>query len=101
MRHDGRALKQLPGQIDDNFLKIFNFPFVRGDPETALLQTYTAVVTRKAAERLFGNQDPIGKVATVEERYYGGDYKITGVLEDPPPNSSIRFDLLHATDART
>ncbi len=93
--------QQLQGQIDENFFEVFDFPFVKGNPETALSQPYSAVITEEMAARLFGREDPIGKVLTIVERYYGGDYTITGILKDIPAASSIQFDLLHATDGRT
>ena len=49
------------------------------------------------ARDYFGDQDPIGKVVTVEGAYIGGDYTVAGVLKDLPRRSSIRFDMLSAS----
>ncbi|MCZ6634703.1 MAG: ABC transporter permease, partial [bacterium] len=99
-RAEDRALQLRQGHIDNHFFKLFNFPFLQGNPQTALQSPYSAVITSEAARRLFGNQDPLGKIITIEERYYGGDYTVTGIV-DLPRNSSIQFDLLHATEGRT
>ncbi len=103
MEYQGRVYEnQVQGQVDAQFFSVFDFPFVRGDPQTALLQPYTAVITQTMARRLFGQADPIGQTVTLVERYYGGDYQITGVLKDLPEGaSSLHFDLLHATQGQT
>lgn len=89
------------GQIDENFFRVFDFALLDGDPRSALDRPYTALVTESAALRIFGSENPLGKVLTLNERYYGGDYVITGVLKDPPNRaSSLQFDLLHATQGR-
>ena len=98
VRESGHAWRLQQGHIDANFLDIFDFPFVAGSRETAFTTPNTVVITENAAGRLFGDTDPIGKTITFEERYYGGDYTITGVLKQIPKNSSIQFDVLHQTE---
>ena len=59
---------------------------------------------RLRSQRLSGcsaRADPIGKVITIRERYYGGDYTVAAVLQTPPRFSSLQFDLLHFTNGRT
>ena len=79
---------------DSKIFEIFSFPFLKGDPRTALVEPYTIVLTREMANKFFPEEDPIGRTITVEHRYFRGDYKITGVLEDIPINSTIQFDCL-------
>jgi putative ABC transport system permease protein len=43
------------------------------------------------ADKYFGDEDPVGEVITLNKRF---DFKITGVAENPPHNSGIRFDFL-------
>lgn len=49
------------------------------------------------AKRHFGDGDPIGKVFTVDRRYFNGDYTVTGVLRDLPRNTDFSFDCLTTT----
>ena len=100
VRFEDRELTLVQGQVDDRFFELFNFPFAIGDAD-ALEQPYRVAITQSAAEQLFGNADPIGKVITIRERYYGGDYTVAAVLQTPPRSSSLQFDLLHFTDGRT
>lgn len=81
---------------DTNFFKVFNFQLIYGNPADAFSQANTMVMTRDAAQRYFGNQNPIGKLVKL-----GGlngtkqeTYEVTGVVEVPPSNNTIEFDVL-------
>ena len=100
VRFEDRELTLVQGQVDDRFFELFHFPFAIGDADV-LEQPYRVAITQSAAEKLFGKADPIGKVITVRERYYGGDYTVAAVLQTPPRSSSLQFDLLHFTNGRT
>ena len=76
---------------DTNFFKVFTFPLIKGNPETALNQPFSMVISESTAERYFGDEDPMGKVLHEAD---GSDYTITGVAADPPHNSHFHFDFL-------
>jgi putative ABC transport system permease protein len=76
---------------DQSFFNVFTFPIIKGNPETALKEPYTAVLTESISEKYFGSEDPVGKTISIN---YQRDYKITGVVEDVPPNSHFTFDFL-------
>jgi putative ABC transport system permease protein len=77
--------------VDPTFLKMFSFPLVEGDISTVLTEPHTILITKETAKRYFGNEDPLEKVLTFHNAY---DFKVTGILEDVPHNSHIKFDLL-------
>ena len=77
--------------VHPDFLRMFTFPFIQGNPETALNDKSAVVITARTAEKYFGNADPLGKIITFDNRT---DLTVTGVIEDVPSNSSFRFDLL-------
>lgn len=81
---------------DQSFLDLFTFPLLQGDPKTALREPFSILLTQKMANKLFGNQNPLGKHIKIEERDLKGDYTVKGVLKDIPTNSTIQFDLLTA-----
>ncbi len=75
---------------DSSFLTIFSFPLISGDANKALADRYSAVITKDIAERYFGSLDAVGKTIQIG----GTDFKITGVTENVPDNSHIKFDIL-------
>ncbi len=76
---------------EDNFFKIFSFKMIKGNPETALKDPYSVVLTESMAKKYFGNEDPIGKTILYERQ---NNLKVTGVIEDVPENSHFKFDFL-------
>jgi putative ABC transport system permease protein len=66
-------------------------PWSAGDPATALADPFSVVLTESTAGRLFGREEPIGRAVI-----HGGgrEYRVTGVMKDPPPNSHLAFDYL-------
>ena len=76
---------------EDNFFKIFSFNMIKGNPENALSEPYSVVMTESMAKKYFGNEDPVGKTILYERE---NDLKVTGVIEDVPENSHFKFDFL-------
>jgi len=72
------------------FFRIFSFPFIQGDPETALNDPFTMVLTESYVHKYFGNNNPVGQ--TVE--FMGRPFIIKGVMADTPSNSHLQFDFL-------
>ncbi len=64
---------------DSTVFRVFTFPFIKGDPHTALIKPYSLVVTESMAQRYFGKQDPMGQVLKSAD---GNLYEITGIVED-------------------
>ena len=77
---------------DSTFFEIFTFPFVKGDPKTALKNRYSIVVTESMARKYFGTEEPMGKVLTITGRMDA--FTVTGVIKDVPENSHLHFDCL-------
>jgi len=74
-----------------NFLTFFTFEMIAGDPATALSEPNSVVLTETAAAKYFGGEQPLGEFLTFDNE---NSLKVTGILEDIPLNSSIRFDFL-------
>ncbi len=81
---------------DTNFFKVLNFPLIKGDPDRAFRLANTLVMTRSTARKYFGDAEPVGKMVRLSG--LNGDelqtYEVTGVVNDPPDNSTIQFDVL-------
>ncbi len=78
--------------VDPNFFDVFTLPFIKGDPSTALQEPNTIVLTEDQAKVYFGEQEPMGKVLTIDNM--GGEYRVTGVIKNIPDNSHFHFDQL-------
>ena len=76
---------------DSAIFEVFTFPLVQGNPETALLDPNSLVITDKMARKYFGSEDPMGKTLTIQDAV---EVKITGVAKDIPSNTHFRFDFL-------
>ncbi len=87
---------------DSGLFKMFNFPLILGDPETLLDSPHSIVLTKKLADKYFGDENPLGQTITVENRY---QFMVTGVMKDIPDNSIFTFEgvipysFLHEIDA--
>lgn len=77
--------------VDDDFLKMFTFPLIKGSPETVFASRESIVLTERAAAKYFGTQDPIGKSLVINNNT---DLIVTGILKDVPSNSHLQFDFL-------
>lgn len=78
--------------VDASFFDIFDFPFLAGDPATALQDPLTIVITQSASIRYFGKQNPVGKILHFEDTKR--DFKVTGLIQNPPAQSHLQFDFL-------
>ncbi len=76
---------------DHNFLEIYGFKFIQGDPKKALNGPNELLLTESAAKKYFGNDNPIGKRINLNNFR---DLEVIGVLEDLPPNTHLQFDMV-------
>lgn len=86
--------KQIPMTglfVDADFLNVFSFPMKNGNTSSALLKPSNMVITEAGAERMFGSENPIGKVIKLEKY---GEFEIAGLLKNPPKNSHLQFEIL-------
>jgi putative ABC transport system permease protein len=87
---DKKFFEAVVGIADPSFFTMFTFPFLKGDPKTALEGPRSVVVTEGLARRFFGDEDPMGKLLTITL----DPYTVTGVVRDVPKNSHLRFDCV-------
>ncbi|MVM34011.1 FtsX-like permease family protein [Spirosoma sp. HMF4905] len=84
------------GYASPGFFRIFSFPFLQGNPQTALQSPGNVVISASTAARLFGadwraGRPLIGKTITVD---HNRQCTITGVVRDVPQNSTLQFDVV-------
>ena len=74
-----------------SFFDVFSFPMHDGNPNAALVEPFSVLITRRAAEEYFPNQNPVGQNIEINDRYA---CRITGILEDIPQNTQLYTDFI-------
>lgn len=82
---------------DSTFFRVFDFPLLQGNPNTALVAPFSIVLTEDAAKRYFGDEDPMGQRLRMDGTY---DLTVTGVMPNVPENSNFTFDVLLSLSTR-
>jgi putative ABC transport system permease protein len=89
--YEGRKIVQWNNQqVDPSFFSMFSYPLIEGDPQHPFKDGQSIVISESVAKRIFGNEDPMGKVLTGDDKEL---CTVTGVMKDMPENSSIKFDV--------
>jgi putative ABC transport system permease protein len=81
---------------DPSFLEVFNFPLEKGNPATVLNEPNGLVLTQEAAEKIFGNTEPLGQTVTINGY---GEFQVTGVLKKFLSKTHFEFEALASTTA--
>ncbi len=79
---------------ESSFFDVFSFNLLRGNPQTALEEPFSVVLTETLARELYPESDPMGKVLRLGNRQQ--PFRVTGIIEDCPTNSHIRYNLLRS-----
>ncbi len=77
---------------DPSIFNIFSFTLLQGNPETALSNPGSVILSETKARKYFGDKNPLGRSLLIGDKKT--PYIITGVLKDIPANSQIQFDFL-------
>ncbi len=82
----------------EGFLSMFSAKMIAGDAATALSQPLTMVISESTAKKYFGDEDPIGKKLRLQDDDYNNENcVVTGVFEDVPANTHLKYDVLIST----
>jgi putative ABC transport system permease protein len=76
---------------EETLFSLFSFNLLLGDPDTALRDPFSVLLTPETAQKYFGDADPMGQTLKFENRI---DAKITGIVEPAPTNSHFHFDII-------
>ncbi|MCU0424820.1 MAG: ABC transporter permease [Candidatus Kapabacteria bacterium] len=75
---------------EPNIFDVLTIPFVKGNPQTALAEPNSVVLTEETSRRYFGEEEAIGKTILFDTTAL----KVTGVVRDLPVTTHFHFDFL-------
>jgi putative ABC transport system permease protein len=92
IKYEDKVFREQKVQLaTPSFLTMFSWKILKGDPETALNESNQILMSESAAKKYFGDEEPIGKSVQIEDY---GDFVVTGIFEDVPINSHIKFNIM-------
>lgn len=78
--------------VDSGFFEVFDFPLLKGDPQTALKAPLSVVLSESAVRKYFGDSDPMGQTLLIRDERMAA--KVTGIMKDMPENTELKADML-------
>ncbi|MGC4035820.1 MAG: ABC transporter permease [Chitinophagaceae bacterium] len=82
---------------DPSLFEVFSYHLTKGNVTTALTEPYSIILTETTAKKYFGESDPMGQTLSInmyDSTGYGANYKVTGVMPDPPANAHFTFNII-------
>lgn len=94
--------KKFPGEqvvfTDDDVFNVFNFRFIRGNPESAFDKITSMVLTESSAIKIFGTdwkeQEILGETITLSRDGQQAPFTVTGIIENMPETQHFHFEYL-------
>lgn len=78
--------------VDPSFLQLFHYALLSGNQQGVLINPYEVLLTKSLALKYFGKTDVVGESITISR--FDKPFKIAGLVEDPPPNTHLKFNML-------
>lgn len=95
IRIEGHLFEEQFALADPAILKMFDIPLVAGNQATALADPHSIIISQSVAKKYFPDRNPIGQVIPIKtELGKFLDCTVSGVMEDIPSNSHLKFDIL-------
>lgn len=89
-----RLFKTSGAYTDPTFLTLFSFPLLKGNPDKALENPNSIVLTESFARQLFGDREAFGETVTISQSDHRFEFTVTGILKDLPSNTDFDFEYL-------
>ncbi len=89
---DNKKFKEESGVVfaEPAFFEILDFPLLKGNKKTVLVQPNEAIITEKIAHKYFGKEEATGKTIRLNNHI---NFIITGILKDLPPNTDRQQEI--------
>jgi len=76
---------------DANMLEFFDVHVIKGNPQKALGEPFSVMLTEEVAKKYFGNDEPMNKVVRMNNQF---GLKVTGIFKPFPSNSHMHPEML-------
>lgn len=94
IERDTDTFRERVHAVDPSFFEVFDLPLEAGDRTSALRDTRSIILSRTLAEKYFGADNPLGKTLEVDDNHRPRTMQVTGVMADPRPDASFRWEAL-------
>lgn len=91
---EGNRFNESVRMVDTTFFNVFDFALLEGLPDQVFSDPNTVVITPVIARKYFGTEHAVGRTLTLNIVDRPDEYVVSGIVEEPPAESSIQFDLL-------
>ena len=99
---NNKTLKLQPLFVENIFFSVFTFQLINGHEKNVLNDPASVVITESVARKFFNSTNVIGKTLSMDAdpsyQRLNKPLVVSGVVKDPPSNSSLQFDLLLSFD---
>ncbi len=79
---------------EPSLFQIFDFKLLKGEPFDVLSDPNSALLTQEMAIKYFGHPEPLGQTLTMQIGGAWTHFKVSGILEKAPGNSSIQYGIV-------
>lgn len=94
VRYRDKLFRETLWLADAPFFLMFSFTLLQGEARAVLEDDHNVVLSRSCAQKYFGRENPTGETLSMTFGDESRDFIVTGIVEDTPLNSSLRFDIL-------
>lgn len=84
--------------VSPDFLKVFDFKLLQGNPRQVFSDLNSVVLTEEMANKYFGFDAPVGESLSIQVSGTWQEFQVAGIIEEAPSNSSLQYDILIAFD---
>ncbi|NVM66134.1 putative ABC transport system permease protein [Mucilaginibacter sp. SG538B] len=85
--------------VDSTFFDVFNFHFVSGNANKVLSEPYSIVLLKPVADKLFGGENAIGKMISIDNSFGKHDFKVMGVVDESAGQSHLHASMFMAMNS--
>jgi putative ABC transport system permease protein len=91
--------QQHAAYVDSTFFDMFNYRFVGGNASRVLAEPYTIVLLKPVADKLFGKEEAVGKMISIDNSFGKHDFKVTGVIDESAGKTHIHANMFMAMNS--